>query len=484
MTPRPSPASLLLPVPPFFLVLLAATAFGATPTERVLYNFQGAPDGADPVSRLIADSQGHLYGTTPNGGTGTNCGNYSSIPGCGTVFQLTSPTAPGGRWTEKVLYSFQGGNDGAVPVGGLILDRNGNLYGTTSVGGNSTGTYCASSFLPGCGTVFRLSPPQTSGGDWGESLLYVFQGGSDGNQPQSGLIADGRGDLYGTTYLGGSGYCNGYGVGCGSVFELAAPSTQGGAWTESILYSFNGLGGGFYDGAGPWGGLVFDSKGNLYGTTVVGGANQCYSSESNCGGIVYQLTRPTAKGVPWTENLIFEFGSNTNGSYPMSTLAFDKKGNLYGSAKIGGSGGCTDEFGFPEGCGTIFQLSPPTSGSAWTLSTLYSFTGLADGAIPFSGVVFDEKGNLYGTAVAAGGQGLCFWKGVPELGCGTVFQLAPPVTTGGAWTATTLHAFGGGSDGANPSGGVIYGSGMLFGTTTGYSTTSAGSPGTVFAIHP
>jgi hypothetical protein len=484
MTPRPSPVSRFVAAPLFFVFLLAATTFAATPTEKVLHNFQGTPDGADPTSRLVADSQGHLYGTTPNGGTGTNCGNYSGIPGCGTVFELTPPSASGGSWTEKVLYSFQGGNDGAVPVGGLILDRDGNLYGTTSAGGDSTGADCVSSSLPGCGTVFRLSPPQASSASWTESLLYVFQGGSDGNQPQSGLIFDGKGDLYGTTYLGGSGYCDGYGAGCGSVFELASPLKAGDPWTESILYSFNGLGGAYYDGAGPWGGVVFDSKGNLYGTTSAGGASRCYSSESDCGGIVFQLARPTAKGLPWTENIIYEFGSNAYGSYPMSTLVFDKNGNLYGTTEIGGSGGCTDESDFPEGCGTVFELSPPASGTAWNISILYSFTGQNDGAIPLSGVVFDEKGSLYGTAVTGGGQGDCFWKGVPELGCGTAFRITPPATAGGVWDETTLHAFAGGSDGANPFGGVIYKSGNLFGTTTGYSSTLAASPGTVFAIRP
>jgi hypothetical protein len=484
MTPRPSPVSRFVAAPLFFVFLLAATTFAATPTEKVLHNFQGTPDGADPTSRLVADSQGHLYGTTPNGGTGTNCGNYSGIPGCGTVFELTPPSASGGSWTEKVLYSFQGGNDGAVPVGGLILDRDGNLYGTTSAGGDSTGADCVSSSLPGCGTVFRLSPPQASSASWTESLLYVFQGGSDGSQPQSGLIFDGKGDLYGTTYLGGSGYCDGYGAGCGSVFELATPLKESDPWTKSILYNFNGLGGAYYDGAGPWGGVVFDSKGNLYGTTSAGGASRCYSSESDCGGIVFQLARPTAKGLPWTENIIYEFGSNAYGSYPMSTLVFDKNGNLYGTTEIGGSGGCTDESDFPEGCGTVFELSPPASGTAWNISILYSFTGQNDGAIPLSGVVFDEKGSLYGTAVTGGGQGDCFWKGVPELGCGTAFRITPPATAGGVWDETTLHAFAGGSDGANPSGGVIYKSGNLFGTTTGYSSTLAASPGTVFAIRP
>ena len=153
----------------------------------------------------------------------------------------------------------------------------------------------------------------------------------------------------------------------------------------------------------PWSSLVFDAKGNLYGTTVAGGAKGCY--DLTCGGTVFQLTPPATKGNPWMETLIYEFASYPNGSSPLSNLIFDKNGHLYGTTQIGGTGSCLDDNGFPDGCGTIFSLSPPASGTEWTLATLYSFTAGNDGAFPFSGLSFEGKGNLYGTARAGGGSG-------------------------------------------------------------------------------
>jgi uncharacterized repeat protein (TIGR03803 family) len=287
----------------------SGTVFEVTPqagggwTETVLYAFcsQDCNDGGGPEAGLIFDAAGNLYGTTVGGGT------YRG----GAVFELT-PTA-GGGWTEQVLHSFGNGADGAELYAGLIFDAAGNLYGTTQYGG----TY-------GCGTVFQLTP--TGGGGWTELVLLNFNG-TDGFEPEAGLIFDAAGNLYGTTYQGG-----GYGV--GTVFELTP--TAGGGWTETVLHSFN------YnnstDGAYPQAGLIFDAAGNLYGTTAGGGT---YGR-----GAVFELT-PTADGG-WTQQVLHSFGNGTDGFEPEAGLIFDAAGNLYGTTHQGGG----------YGVGTVFELTP------------------------------------------------------------------------------------------------------------------------------
>ncbi len=479
--------SLLLVPCVFCCSVFAAVAFAAEPIEKVLYGFQGTPDGANPSSKLVADKAGHFFGTTVGGGTGVNCEiGFNEVVACGTVFELVPPTIRGQGWTEKVLYSFKGGNDGSSPLGALIIDARGNLYGTTAFGGGSQNCSTGiAGYYPGCGTVFELSPPSTSGGYWTETLLHVFQGGtSDGGEPWGALIVDLKGNLYGTTYLGGGGYCDGYGTGCGSVFELNPPSSKGGAWSEAILYGFNGVGGDFQDGEGPMGSLVFDGKGNLYGTTTTGGASACY--DLSCGGTVFQLTPPSAKGGAWTETLLTNFYNiGAGASFPGPGLVFDKRGNLYGTTQLGGNGACDnqEEYAFPS-CGEVFSLSPASEGT-WTLSFIYSFMGGSDGAYPArSGLVLGEGGNLYGTTPYGGGQGSCTSiTGISGTGCGAVFKLTPPAS-GGAWTETTLHAFGGGSDGGTPYGGLIFRGGILFGTTTGIADYEAATNGTIFGVVP
>ncbi|HEY3972815.1 MAG TPA: choice-of-anchor tandem repeat GloVer-containing protein [Candidatus Sulfotelmatobacter sp.] len=470
----------------FLVLIFSLAAFAAGPQEKVLYNFQGAPDGTNPSSSLIADREGHLYGTTASGGTGMNCEiAYQEVVACGTVFELIPPTTRGGRWTEKILYNFQGGKDGSVPLGSLILDEKGNLYGTTAFGGLSTNcTTGISGYYPGCGTVFRLSPPSNSGGAWSEALLHVFQGGLDGGEPQSGVIFDAKGNLYGTTEVGGDGYCHGDSPGCGLVFKLSPPRAQSDSWTENILWAFKGLGGGYEDGAAPRGSLLLSNDGKLYGTTSSGGSSACYSG--SCGGTVFQLSPDSIKGQPWIEAVLFNFYDVAGGAtFPGPNLIFDKNGILYGTTDLGGPGSCDnqEEYAFPS-CGTIFSLAPPSGGS-WTFTTLYNFVGGSDGAYPeWSGLVIDGKGNLYGTSAYAGGQGSCTQiKDISGMGCGTVFKLSPPTASVGTWTETTLHAFGGDGDGGTPYGGLLLKDGTLFGTTTGYSN-SSGSNGTVFAIRP
>jgi uncharacterized repeat protein (TIGR03803 family) len=238
------------------------TVFKVTPkgTQTVLYNFLGKTDGEAPNGGLLLDSAGNLYGTTDfGGGGGTGCGQAAY---CGTVFKV----APDG--TEKILYSFAGGADGGRPLAGLVMDAEGNLYGTTLEGGTSS--HCSD----GCGTVFKVTPDGT------ETVLHSFGESTDGISPTSGLVMDGQGTLYGTTRDGGDLGCQA-GGGCGTVFKVTPDAT------ETVLYRFTGG----TDGATPYGGLVLDGQGNLYGTTVAGGVGPCdnYQDLPGCG-VVFKVT--------------------------------------------------------------------------------------------------------------------------------------------------------------------------------------------------
>ncbi len=390
-------------------VPFAGSAVGSGSSEKVVYNFSGGSDGANPAGALVADKAGNLYGTTSEGGS-SNCS-----AGCGVVFELTPPSAAGGAWTETVLYRFTGGTDGAAPQSNLIFDAAGNLYGTTGGGGDTSSD----------GTVFQLTPPSTQGDIWTETVLYRFAGGIDGKTPLAGLVFDRAGNLYGTTLFGGT-------TNAGTVFQLMPPSSPGGAWTETVLHTF-GRGN---DGLDPETGLIFDNHGALYGTTITG--------------TVFKLTPPA-----WTETVVFTFtGGGNNGSWPCALIL--RQGSIYGLTRLGGS---------LTNTGTAFQLAPPASGGAWKETTLYSFTGGNDGGEPCGALVSDQAGNLYGTSSGNG-------QNIP----GTVFKLTPPGTPGGAWTEATLHMFGGSNDGLSPVAGVIFGKGgALFGTTSGGGSSGKGT---------
>jgi uncharacterized repeat protein (TIGR03803 family) len=279
---------------------------GETWSEKILHTFNNnGKDGNQPWSSLIFDSSGNLYGTTFQGGAYTR----------GTVFELM-PTS-GGVWTEKVLYAFnKNGRDGVNPYSNVIFDTSGNLYGTT---GSQNKTY-------NFGTVFELVP--TTGGGWTERILHSFKNdGTDGLYPHGGVIFDASGNLYGTMNTG-------TGFNGGGVFKLTPAAS--GAWTEAILYSF---GGSTTDGASPYAGLIFDSAGNLYGTTFLGGAVG--------GGIVFELT-PVASGS-WNETILHTFdnrGTDGWGSY--CGLIFRSDGNLYGTTSYGGA----------YGGGAVFEIAP------------------------------------------------------------------------------------------------------------------------------
>jgi uncharacterized repeat protein (TIGR03803 family) len=325
-------------------------------TETVLYSFTGSADGGQPSAGLILDASGNLYGTANFGGSG-NCNL-----GCGTVFKLTPAS---GGWTETVLYTFTGGNDGREPYARLLFDAAGNLYGTTLLGGN-VNSVCTT----GCGTVFKLTRSSNS---WTQSVLYAFTGGADGASPYDALAFDPAGNLYGTAYAGGA-------SGNGAIFKLT-PGSSG--WTESVLYAFTGA----RDGKYSYGDVILDASGNIYGTAFQGGS-QGY-------GAVFQLV-PTAKGG-WRERVIHSFG-NAPSANPVAGLVMDPAGNLYGTTLAGGkqsSCGAT--------CGTLFKLSPTSGG--WTYKAIHVFGQGADGYHPSGDLILDPSGNLYGTTQAGGAQG-------------------------------------------------------------------------------
>jgi len=330
--------------------------------------------------------------------------------------------------TYRVLHRFKGSPDGAFPTAGLIFDAAGNLYGMTPYGGNPNDCQGAAQGAA-CGVVFKLTPK--ADGSWTESVLHTFSGGSDGAEPQGGLIFDAAGNLYGTTYYGGN-LNDCHGNGCGVVFRLA-PKPDGG-WTESVLHRFHGRS----DGANPMSGVIFDAAGNLYGTTSDKDAS-----------VVFKL-QPNSDGS-WTENVLFSFAgtSATNGHRPLSGLIFDTAGSLYGTTFGGGEN--TECFN----CGTVFKVSPNSDGS-WTESVLNSFTG-SDGSGPYAGLIFDATGNLYGTTSSGGNLNECHSKG-----CGVVFKLTP--NADGSWTETVLFNFSH-DPAANPHAALAFDAmGNLYGT--------------------
>jgi uncharacterized repeat protein (TIGR03803 family) len=272
-------------------------------TETVLYSFKGGTDGANPgYGDLVFDQAGNIFGTTMSGGS-TNPLGPCGRAGCGTVFEL-SPS--NGSWNEAVIYAFQG-NTGASPFSGVILDQTGNLYGTTYGGGEGS---CNNGT---CGTVYELT---YSGSGWAESFLYSFTGGSNGDNPDGGLIFDPSGNLYGTT------------SNIATAFEL---TPSGGTWIYSLLYTF----GGFDDQCGPRASLVMDAAGNLYGTTTCTVPN----------GTVFELT-PSNDGT-WTYTLLHGF-TGPDGEYPECNVVIDANGNLYGTTSAGGL----------YGYGVVWEITP------------------------------------------------------------------------------------------------------------------------------
>jgi uncharacterized repeat protein (TIGR03803 family) len=388
-----------------FVVLSSS---GAIASEKVLHSFEGGNDGSVPQAGVVADDFGNLYGTTAVGGGGADCDNGGF--GCGAVFEI----AAGGG--ETVLHAFAGGCDGALPFGGLVRDRKGNFYGTTGAGGA-----CNSDI--GNGTVFKLSPDGT------ETVLYAFLGASDGSSPSGNLARDKKGNLFGATEAGGDmAGCGG--AGCGVVFEVTPEGR------ESVLYAFQGGS----DGAFPEGGVIADDAGNLYGTTRQGGIFACINGSSGCG-VVFKVT------PDGTETVLYAFQNGVDGNVPAPGLIADGSGNFYGATSGGGTGNQ----------GTVFQVS-----SGGTETVLHSFQGGSDGGDPEAGVILDKSGNLYGTTYY-GGSAHCHREG-----CGTVFKLAPD------GTETVLYALYG-KHGVQPTASLLLGKhGLLYGTASAGGTDNNG----------
>jgi uncharacterized repeat protein (TIGR03803 family) len=340
--------------PSLITVFELSPSAGGTWTETVLWTATGGTEPLNIRAGVVFDASGNLYGTSRLGGT------Y----GCGTVFELTHETS--GSWPETNLFNFDCADSGSLPIGGVTFDQAGNLYGTTSEGGSF-----------GQGIVYQLTPG--SGGTWTENILHNFTGGSDGAYPDHpSLIFDSAGNLYGSAAEGGEGNCPLFGgVTCGTIFEMS-PET-GGTWAFTVLHTFTGGS----DGGNPEGTLVFDAGGNLYGTTYGGGKSDL--------GVVFELT-PHPSGI-WSERVLHPFkGGGNDGSNPLGGVIFDSAGNLYGATANGGPNDC---FNGP-GCGVVYELTPNPAGIP-TENILVHFHGDPNDA-PYSDLVMDSSGNLYGVA--------------------------------------------------------------------------------------
>lgn len=349
-------------------------------SSQVIYSFAGDEDGEYADTDLVVDAAGNIYGTTVQGG------QFSS----GTVFRL-SPSGSG--WTHTVLYSFTGGLDGGEPYKGVTLDAQGNIYGTAGVGG----LYVGPCIDTGCGVVFKLT---NSGGTWTSTPIHSFTGGVDGYGPGAGVTIDQRGNVYGTTPVGGA-------YGLGVVYQLAPNGS--GAWTETVIHTFTG---GVDGSGGSAGRLILGGSGNLYGACTTGGAHGA--------GTIYELALlPSGQ---WRLATLYAFTGEPDAGFPYGAITADSKGNVYGTTYYAGA----------NDLGTIYRLS--RQNGVWVETGLYSFRGGTDGSGPISNIVAAADGNLYGTTSEGGAQ----------CGCGTIFKLGLT----GAPAYSVVYRFKGPPDGA------------------------------------
>ncbi len=403
------------------VLLVAFSVSAMSQTFQVLHAFSGPPnDGDTPTTSVAITADGNVFGTTNDGGVNSACdGN------CGVAFELSKGF---GHWKENVFYNFGPSDGNSLDLyGPLAIDSSGNIYGTQYIGGDPA---C------NCGAIYQLTE---TGGVWTENVLHAFAGGtSDGAFSNSGLVPDGAGNLYGSTQAGGTN-----GGGNGIIFELT-PNGDG-TWNYNIIYQFMYGVDGSSDGSGPWGQLTIDSLGNIYGTTYGGGI---YGY-----GTAFRLS---PSGGAWTESVLFNFTLDY-GSTPFPTgVVEDAAGNLYGTTQNGGA----------YGVGTIYELTP-TKGF-WNRTILHTFTGSADGALPYSILAIDASGNLYGAADFGG-----------AFGFGNIYKMA---RADGKWKETVLHQITNGTDGRNPFPAVVLDStGNLYGVCV---SGGAYGYGVVFKITP
>ena len=325
------------------------TVFQVSPSgvHTVLYDFTGGADGGEPYKGVTLDAQGNLYGTAVTGGGGSCEG------GCGVVFKLTNT---GGTWTQTVVHTFTGGSDGSGPGSPVAIDKHGNIWGTTPTGGAN-----------GVGVVYQLTPDGTGG--WKAHVIHAFTGGNDGSGGSaSRFLIDASGNLYNVCTVGGA-------YGFGIVYEL---SPNQGKWKFTTLYAFKDQ----PDGASPYGGVISDAAGNLYGTTYYAGVYDL--------GTVYKLTHNNGK---WTESVLYSFKGGLDGASPISSLVADASGNLYGTTSDGGAASCV--------CGVIFKVSRAATGK-WTETVPYRFLGTPNPGFAYNGMVRNSDGNLYGATVHGG----------------------------------------------------------------------------------
>jgi hypothetical protein len=433
----------------------------AAPSLATLYTFSGGADGAYPASSLLPGGQGSFFGSAQAGGAASS----------GTIFQLLPPAKGSTTWSLNPLYSFAGGADGYNPYN-IIINQAGQIFGETLYGGNSNATNCGST---ACGTVFELVPPAQGQTQWTKLTLYSFTGNADGHTP-TGLTLDNSGNLYGFTY-GGNGSCgyNGTVFGCGTVYQLSPPPQGQTTWTYHLLYTFAK----FSDGEFPAGAPLLDSAGAIYGTTGFGGpgAPAACAPATGCG-IVFKISPPSGNQKTWQRSALFAF-DGTNGIGGPTSLIADGNGNFYGTTNEGGTDyvdcPASQTYGYPGGCGTAFELSPPANGKKkWKLTSIWSFDNGADGSYPYNTGLTPVGGAYYTTSSGAYPIADTY---------GSIVKFTPPGRGGGAWTEATLFTFSNDANGAQPSCALLSRGTYLYGTTTG--TGSGGAPyGTIFRIKP
>jgi len=403
-------------------------------TGETLYSFgKNGGAGYTPLAGVYIDPDGNLFGTLSDIDSSNKHQN-------GVVYELSRV---GSKWHQKTLHQFEPSKgDGFEPTGALLPDGTGALYGTTC--------NCHLGRPPG-GTVFKLTPPTNGVGDWTESILYSFNGHSEGAGTGGGLIFDSKGSLYLTH--GGGGSAEDYGA-----VSIVMPPAQGGtAWTDSTIYTFQGGTDGVQPSGEP---LVFDASGALYGVTQFGGGGTICGTGDGCG-TVYKLTPPAQGNGPWTETILYTFTGGADGSEPNSNLVFDKNGNLYSTTYYGGA----------YSNGTVFELSPPTGGqTTWTETVVHSLNGnVGDGFYPQGNTIMTSSGNLL-VATTGGGTD----------DAGTIIQLQPPAGNG-SWSEEVLYSLPG-ENGAQPIGITLDTNGNIYGTTI-YGGNRGGN-GVAFEVNP